>query len=92
MKWDNGRTLGIVPGEDQFKVISKPTEETMDNDQMSLHGEMILKSKQRMLLNQQYTVAYMHSLKNYTAMIATQLIKERLGRIEMVAADTSGYV
>ena len=33
MKWDNGRTLGIVPGEDQFRVISKPTEETMDNDQ-----------------------------------------------------------
>ena len=29
MKWDNGRTLGIIPGEDQFKVISKPSEETM---------------------------------------------------------------
>ena len=33
MKWDNGRTLGIVPGEDQFRVISKPAEETMESDQ-----------------------------------------------------------
>lgn len=40
MKWDNGRTLGIVPGEDQFKVISKPTEETMDNDQKQGMGGM----------------------------------------------------
>jgi hypothetical protein len=21
MKWDNGRTLGVIPGEDTFKVI-----------------------------------------------------------------------
>ena len=40
MKWDNGRTLGIVPGEDQFKVISKPTEETMDNEQKQGMGGM----------------------------------------------------
>ena len=33
MKWENGRTLGIVPGEDQFRVISKPAEETMESDQ-----------------------------------------------------------
>jgi signal recognition particle receptor subunit beta len=23
MKWDNGRTLGLVPGEDQFKIIKE---------------------------------------------------------------------
>ncbi|MBN2882066.1 MAG: DUF4314 domain-containing protein [Clostridia bacterium] len=40
MKWDNGRTLGIVPGEDQFKVISKPSEETMDNEQKQGMGGM----------------------------------------------------
>nr|WP_312215914.1 DUF4314 domain-containing protein [Clostridioides sp.] len=33
MKWDNGRTLGIVPGEDSFKVISKPLEESMEQEQ-----------------------------------------------------------
>ena len=39
-KWDNGRTLGIVPGEDQFKVISKPMEETMDKEQQQSMGGM----------------------------------------------------
>ena len=23
MKWDNGRTLGLVPGEDEFKIIKE---------------------------------------------------------------------
>lgn len=23
MEWDNGRTLGLVPGEDQFKIIKE---------------------------------------------------------------------
>ena len=23
MKWDNGRTLALVPGQDQFKIINK---------------------------------------------------------------------
>ncbi|PYG86786.1 uncharacterized protein DUF4314 [Ruminiclostridium sufflavum DSM 19573] len=32
MKWDNGRTLGIVPGEDRFKVISKPQEESPEQE------------------------------------------------------------
>ena len=40
MKWDNGRTLGIVPGEDQFKVISKSSEEAMDNEQKQGMGGM----------------------------------------------------
>ncbi|KAF5069628.1 hypothetical protein DSECCO2_230950 [anaerobic digester metagenome] len=32
MQWDNGRSLGIVIGEDHFKVISKPQEEqTVDS-------------------------------------------------------------
>lgn len=29
MKWDNDRTLGIVPGEDRFIVISKPPKENL---------------------------------------------------------------
>ncbi len=40
MKWDNGRTLGIVPGEDSFKVISKPQEESMEQDQKQSMGGM----------------------------------------------------
>ena len=32
MQWDNGRSLGIVIGEDHFKVLSKPQEEqSMDS-------------------------------------------------------------
>ena len=31
MEWDNGRTLGVVPGEDSFTVLSRPEpEETME--------------------------------------------------------------
>ncbi|HEX3027917.1 MAG TPA: DUF4314 domain-containing protein [Clostridia bacterium] len=40
MLWDNGRTLGIVPGEDSFKVISKPQEESMEQEQKQSMGGM----------------------------------------------------
>ena len=40
MKWDNGRTLGIVPGEDQFRVIPESQEEVMENDQKQTMGGM----------------------------------------------------
>jgi hypothetical protein len=40
MKWDNGRTLGIVPGEDSFKVISKPQEESTEQNQKQSMGGM----------------------------------------------------
>lgn len=38
MQWDNGRKLGIVPGEDHFKVIPKSQEEVMDNNQKQTMG------------------------------------------------------
>ena len=38
MRWDNGRTLGIVPGEDQFRVIPESQEEVMENDQKQTMG------------------------------------------------------
>lgn len=33
MQWDNGRSLGIVIGEDHFKVLSKPQEEQATGSQ-----------------------------------------------------------
>ena len=40
MRWDNGRTLGIVPGEDQFKVIPRSQEDVKENDQNQTMGGM----------------------------------------------------
>ncbi|MBE6034073.1 MAG: DUF4314 domain-containing protein [Clostridiales bacterium] len=35
MQWDNGRSLGVVIGEDSFKVISRPQEEqTVDSPKL----------------------------------------------------------
>ena len=36
MKWDNGRTLALVPGEDSFSVIPQKQEMTMQMGGMSL--------------------------------------------------------
>ncbi|MFV0239254.1 MAG: DUF4314 domain-containing protein [Lacrimispora sphenoides] len=30
MKWSDGRSLGVVVGEDSFKVLSKPEEQEME--------------------------------------------------------------
>jgi hypothetical protein len=40
MKWDNGRTLGVVSGEDSFKVISKPLEKSLVEEQVPSMGGM----------------------------------------------------
>lgn len=43
MNWDNGRGLGIIPGEDHFKVLSRPEEEIeQKKDQSQGMGGMSL--------------------------------------------------
>lgn len=36
--WENGRTLALVPGEDQFKIIKGIPDESMDKDQKQNMG------------------------------------------------------
>lgn len=36
MKWQNGSGLGLVVGEDSFKVISKPQEQEMDEPKLGM--------------------------------------------------------
>ncbi|MPN63999.1 hypothetical protein SDC9_211768 [bioreactor metagenome] len=38
MKWQNGSGLGVVVGEDNFKVISKPEEQEMETPKMEIGG------------------------------------------------------
>lgn len=36
MNWSNGRSLGVVVGEDSFKVISKPEEQEIKTSNMEM--------------------------------------------------------
>lgn len=38
MKWQNGRSLGVVPSQDCFKVISKPEAQEIDTPKIEMGG------------------------------------------------------
>ncbi|MGL5254527.1 MAG: DUF4314 domain-containing protein [Brevinema sp.] len=38
MKWQNGSGLGVVIGEDSFKVISKPDEQQIEHQNIEMGG------------------------------------------------------
>lgn len=38
MNWQNGSGLGLVVGEDSFKVISKPQEQEMEKPKLGMGG------------------------------------------------------
>jgi len=41
MAWDNGRTLGVIPGEDQFKVLPRAEQKPAEEPGMTMGGQSL---------------------------------------------------
>lgn len=42
MRWDNGRTLGVIPGEDSFTLLSRPEQAREEAERDRQMGGMTL--------------------------------------------------
>lgn len=75
MKWDNGRALGIVPGEDSFSVL--PPKLTTLKLYMPLTADFYERSEYRDL-EPESTELDGHALQDYQDQIMAELVKNRM--------------
>ncbi len=75
VKWDNGRSLGVIPGEDSFKIL--PREQTTLKLYMPLTGEITEPDENGDWDAEPYTIEG-SDLVGYESVIASALKKNRL--------------